>query len=112
MAKGVEQIVLNLKNFDRRKTERVEIAVQQTQSLVVAYAKGNHPYTDRTSNLTKSIAPGRVTVGRNSINGEVVANMEYAAYVERRWGGRYAYLWPAMKATQRDFFKLVKRALQ
>ena len=109
--KGVNQILINLKNFDRRKTERVRIAVSQTQSLIAAYARGNHPYTDRTSNLTKSIQPGRITETSNSINGEVNANMEYAKYVEERWGQRYAYLGPALLANQREFNRLVRKAL-
>lgn len=76
----------------------VKEAIAVSQAAVANEARGNHPYTDRTQNLTNAIAPGKITVGLNFMSGEVVAQKEYAEFVEQGTSRSrpFPYLGPAL----------------
>jgi hypothetical protein len=117
--RGVETIIFNMKNFEKSKLAKVKSAIGMTQSYISNYARSKHPYTDRTSNLTRSIQPGEITVGDDGIVGEIVANMEYAKYLEGNPSegklgiseGKFAFLVPALKANEGIFNDLMRKAL-
>lgn len=112
--KGVREIVQRFKMYDRMKMNRVEEAVERTQTWVVNRARNNHPYTDRTQNLTNSIQAGRVERVLGFVQGEVAANMKYAVFVEEGTSraGAYPFLEPALFAAQGFFRREIARALR
>ena len=71
-------------------------AVRRGAQMVAETARADHPYVDRTGNLTRSIrsyAP-RGTFLNESLRAEVIATERYASYLERRQ--LYAFLAPAL----------------
>jgi hypothetical protein len=111
--KGVTEINIKIKNFQESRLGRVKTAIEMTQAKVVNEARSNHPYTDRSVNLTNSIQPGPVNVGRLVIQGEVQANMEYASFVEAGTSRSrpFPYLAPAILKSAGFFRRAIERAL-
>ena len=63
-------------------------------------------FTDRTARLRASIGQA-VQVTKNAIIGVVYAGTHYAVYVEFRWSGKYAYLWPGVKDMKKQIWDLL-----
>lgn len=80
---------------------------RETSHLTEVYAKdvaddarANHPYTDRTGDLTSSI---QAIAGPGLYEAQVFAGTEYASYVEEGVSGRsrpYPYLGPASERAE------------
>ncbi len=107
--KGVDQILTNLSLLAPAIGKRIAVQLDITAKEVVNYARQNHPYTDRTTNLTQSIDQGDLLITEGRIEAEIVARQPYASFVEAASGGKFAYLWPAVARHQRV---LVKRMVQ
>lgn len=92
--------------------DELEVAVRRSTSAVAIAAKADHPYTDRTYELTRSIrdyAPrGRASDG--TLRGEVGGYAEHASYVERK--RRFAFLAPAYERSQQHFEQYRDDALE
>ncbi len=113
-AKGITEIVANIKKYEARSERRIKIAIDMTQSQVVTEARTNHPYQDHTENLTNSIQKIPIQVERGSIVGQVEAYMPYASKVE---GGTsrsraYPFLAPAVLKNERFFVRQIAKALR
>lgn len=88
--------------------------VEQWAQGVAQYARAEHPYTDRTGNLTASIEalPARY-VGEH-VEGGVVAGMDYASYVNEGTSRAraYPYMDPAARATEPYVEEIAERGLR
>lgn len=95
---GIENLVSNLSKYSDRLLESVVTACQMSQALIVNDAKNDHPYVDRTGNLTNSIQPGEIEITDDEVTAYVEANMEYATFVEfgTSRAKPYPFLTPAM----------------
>lgn len=82
-----------LADLEEAVEEAVRGAVREHAERVAASAKSDHPYTDRTGDLTASIRAYAPRALGTVIRSEVVADTPYADYVERR--RPFAYLGPA-----------------
>jgi len=101
---GVEAICENL---DKAEAEIVrlfyrgmDLATLATSSHIKKdynRAKTGRGFTDRTGTLRRSIGSKVVYhASKHLVIGYIFAGTYYAVYVEFRWGGRYAYLWPGI----------------
>ncbi len=114
---GRENLVRNLSNFAQDVVRRVTVSCEIIQAKVSNFAKANHPYTDRTGNLTKSVMPGRITIENTSITAEVRAGdkfAEYASYVELGTSRSrpYPFLFPALMAHKAEFRGVIQNAVR
>lgn len=90
---GIER---NLRNFNGNINALVAgtVAFRGTKSL--EYMKTNAKWTDRTGNA-------RQTLGAYSIHGDDIheihlhGGVPYQFWLEVRWGGKYAIIWPTVK---------------
>lgn len=110
---GLAELKRNLKFFKYEALIQIMKATYHGVVLIANEARDNHPYTDRTGNLTQSIQTKPAELkGGNKITAEVHAGMEYAAAVElggtskhkskkgRKYSIKrpaYPYLLPAME---------------
>lgn len=110
---GREQLVQNLSRWRESLVERIVTHTEIVQAQVVDFAKANHPYTDRTENLTNSIQPGRIVVQDDVITAEVAARQEYAAFVEfgTSRARPFPFLAPAIAAHAGEFRKRIQRVV-
>ncbi len=102
---GMDELVRNLSNYSKKAIEGVVRAAQISQALVVNDARSDHPYIDRTGNLTNSIQAGAVEVSDNKVEAEVQARMEYASFVEygTSRARAYPFLVPALLRQMENF---------
>ena len=112
--RGQEELLRNLSKYGQVKVAEIYQAVATVQAMVVNDARMTHPYTDRTTNLTKSIQAGVVTLDDDTVSAEVKAEAEYASFVEMGTSRSkpYPFLTPAIERNQAVFFKAVKKAMR
>ena len=77
---GTDQLIRNLSRYEQKKVRRIVNTVQAVQAMVVNDARRRVPVD--TSTLLKSIQPGRVELTTFSVQGEVVAEANYASFIE------------------------------
>jgi HK97 gp10 family phage protein len=102
---GMDNLVHNLSKYSDEMVKGVVVAAQLSQALIVNDAKTDHPYVDRSGNLTDSIQPGDVVIEDDEISAFVEARMQYASYVEfgTSRAKPYPFLVPAMLRQQSNF---------
>lgn len=112
--KGLNQLVKNLTRYPDEVIKGCVTAAQISQALIVNDAKTDHPYKDRTGNLTNSIQPGAVEVTDQEVTAYVEARMGYATFVEFGTSRAHAYpfLTPAMIRQASNFKKSIANALR
>ncbi len=111
---GIPQVVKNLSRYEDLAIKGIVAAAQISQADVVNDARNNHPYTDRTGNLTNSIQPGRVEVTDSEVLAYVEARMEYASFVEfgTSRAHPYPFLTPAMLREAPTFRRNIARQVE
>lgn len=112
--KGMDQLVRNLSRYPNELLKGVVAAVQITQARIVNDARADHPYVDRTGNLTNSIMPGEVDITDDEVTAYVEARMQYASFVEfgTSRAKAYPFLTPAMLRNAKTFRDSVARQVQ
>lgn len=107
---GVSQVVKNLSKFSANVIKEVVDACEAVQQEVINNAKGRVPV--RTGNLQGSIQPGGILIEDENVTAIVVANADYASFVE--WGTRRMtarpYMTPALLENIRTFQKAIAAA--
>jgi len=87
--------------------EGTEAAVERHGDRVAGAARADHPYTDRTGDLTASLEglPAMGSALDGTLQGGTVAGTEYASYVEEgtERSRAYPYLEPAATLTEPAF---------
>ena len=111
---GREVLVKNLSSFSTGFIAALTEAVEMTQANVSNFAKQNHPYIDRTGQLTNSIQPGRVLISKDDLTGEVLADKDYASFVELGTSRSrpFPFLYPALAQAAPFFRRVIKRAFE
>lgn len=111
--RGLENLVRNLSRYPDEVVKGCVTAAQMSQALIVNDAKSDHPYKDRTGNLTNSIQPGAVEVTDQEVIAYVEARMAYASFVEfgTSRAHPYPFLIPAMYRQANNFRKAVAREI-
>jgi len=108
---GIEEA---LQALEDECAEALPGVVEQWAQGAARHARAEHPYTDRTGNLTASIEalPARY-VGEH-VEGGVVAGMDYASYVDEGTtrARAYPYMEPARVATEPYVEEIAERALR
>lgn len=114
---GIAETIINVKGWQQKKIAAVVTAVEVSQNAVVQMAQKLVPVV--TGNLQDSIKAGDVTVTQKYATGTIIANAEYASFVEygayNLRSGKYnkakPYLRPAIIAKRGYFRRLVAQAL-
>lgn len=97
---GLPEVLRNIVEYQGRVLEAVVVATQMSQARIANQAKADHPYRDRSGNLTNSIQPGDIEISENGVTAFVEARMAYASFVEfgTSRAKAYPFLTPAMLA--------------
>lgn len=103
---SIEGLKEVLKELDKAGADIIQGVAKGMKKATIATeshikSKYNRPATgkgfaNRTGRLRASIGQA-VQITRDAIIGIVYAGTHYAPYVEFRWSGKYAYLWPGIK---------------
>jgi hypothetical protein len=66
--------------------------------ILESYAKDNKAWTDQTGNARQSMAGFVEEVSRDIVVIYLAHGVDYGIYLEARWSGRYAIIWPTIEA--------------
>lgn len=107
----VSQVIKNLSNFKASMVNEIVAGCQAVQQQVINDAKDVVPVV--TGNLQGSIQPGDITITDDNVQAVVLANAEYASYVEFGTSRMSAepYLGPALLQNQQTFVKAIAAAV-
>ncbi len=85
---------------------------ERAGGIVAATAQRNHPYTDRTHNLTDSTEGGapRGRFMADTLETSAVAGMDYAEYVDEN--PSFRFLEPAYRSAEPELEEDAERALE
>lgn len=97
---GIPEVIKNFGEYQSRVLQAAVTATQMSQARIVNQARSNHPYQDRSGNLTNSIQAGDIEISEIGVTAFVEARMEYASFVEfgTSRSRAYPFLTPAMLA--------------
>jgi phage gpG-like protein len=115
---GLDKVLSNLDKKEAAICRGVADGMAYGLSDTVTHIKDNYVwrkhgkgFDDRTGNLRNSITykveNQSLFLGKGEVYGWVYATMEYAPYVELRWEGRRAYLYPGVLDKEKDIFKSI-----
>lgn len=107
---GIPEAMLKLDLFEKLLIKELIEATDFSTIMVRDFARHNHPYIDRTGNLTHSINMKPAKVEGNFISGQVGAWMEYAAGVEfgTSHSRPYPFMLPALRQNQKKIEQVLK----
>ena len=114
---GLGEVIIRTDEWKQEKINAIVDAVQVSQNAVVKEARRLVPVV--TGNLQDSIQAGRVVVTSKTAEGEIIAAMKYASFVEygsynvlfKKRNKAKPYLRPAILSKQRFFRKQLAKAL-
>lgn len=86
----------NLRNFNGNLRSLVAGVVDFRGTKSIEYMKTNAKWTDRTGNARQTLGAYGVH-SKDSSEIHLHGGMPYQVWLETRWGGRYAIIWPAVK---------------
>ncbi len=111
---GLQNLVRNFSKYSDEVLKGCVTAAQISQALIANDAKSDHPYKDRTGNLTNSIQPGAIEISDTEVVAYVEARMAYASFVEfgTSRADPYPFLVPAMYRQLNNFQKAISAEIQ
>jgi len=114
VVKGMEQLKRNLDSFKRESKTVLIKGVFNGNVRIANRAKVDHPYIDRTGNLTGSIQAEKPEVSIDKISGETTAGMEYAPHVELGSSNSrpYPFMFPALDAESQGIINGLRSILR
>ena len=126
MLHGLNDVLANLNKYERLGYEASERGVKKAVFATVAHIKKEYRRNvtgkgfSNVSGLLRASIRSEVKLESGRIIGYVIAGWggkregksSYAPYVEFRWGGRYAYLWPGVKDMKKEIERLITAELK
>ena len=111
---GLNELLRNIDILKDTTITAQAAGMAQVCNDVADYAKGNHPFANRTGNLEGSIQPLPVEIESRVVTGYVRAGMEYAAHVEygTSKSAPYPYMEPAKEANKQNLIDTMAAVTQ
>lgn len=95
---GIDGIQAALDEYGRKIHQAAFDIADYFAPVLETYAKQNAPWEDRTANARQTLRGWADELGNDAAVLYLAHGMEYGIYLETRWAGRYAILWPTIEA--------------
>ncbi len=121
MLEGGSDIFKNLQQYEADGRKAAERGVHKAAIATASHIQREYRRNttgkgfDNVSGLLRSSIRGVLKVVGKKIYGYIVAgtgSLHYAPYVEFRWGGKFAYLWPGVKDMTKKIFVIINTELK
>jgi len=111
---GLPQVLANLDRFEKIVEKEIMEAENYLGMKIRDFARSNHPYKDRTGNLTHSINVDPAKKEGAFITTKIFAGQEYAPPVEfgTSRSRPYPFLFPALAAHETQAKQVMKGAVE
>ena len=123
---GLDNVLRNLKAAEQKGARAAARGVTKAAMATAAHIKKEYRrnvtgkgFSNVTGMLRASIV-SEVELKKGQVIGYVIAGWggqregksSYAPYVEFRWGGRYAYLWPGVKDMKAEIERIITNEIK
>lgn len=96
---GTDRVVAqNMTAYGGKVIEAIEAVAKYFEPILESYAKQNAPWTDRTANARQSLHSFSQRLGNEAVELYLSHGVQYGIYLETRWSGKYAIIWPTLEA--------------
>jgi len=112
---NIDQFLHNLELLPKRIEENCRLALSEVLQQMVSYARANHPYKDRSGNLTASIGADVGGFNSGKISASFYALAEYAQDVEygtHRGSPPLPFMRPTIERFKPELEAALQRAMQ
>jgi len=106
--RGVPQMSANCLTYADRVRAAVRAVADYFAPVMERYAKQNAPWTDRTSNARQSLYTMVEELSQDAVVLYLSHGVNYGVFLEVRWNGRYATIWPTIQAHLDAITKMLK----
>lgn len=106
--RGQVEMGQNCTVYGNKVIEACEKVLQYFQPIFETYAKQQAPWTDRTSNARQSLHAEVQQLSKDAVALYLAHGMQYGIYLETRWSGRYAIIWPTIQAHLDAILKMLQ----
>lgn len=108
---GVQQMQTNCGVYNDKVVEAVHAVLNYFQPLFEEYSKQNARWTDRTGNARQGLNSDVVDLAEAVVMLYLAHGMDYGLWLEVRWSGRYAIIWPTIQAHLNEIANMLRGIL-
>lgn len=105
---GQADMIDNLDRYMALVNQAVDRVAEMFAPVFEEYAKLNARWKDRTSNARQTLNADWRRMTQDVVILWLAHGVEYGIYLEKRWSGRYAIIWPTIESHLAE----INRALQ
>lgn len=95
---GMDNIHRGLSDYERKVQQAVEGIANYFAPILESYAKEEAIWTDRTANARQTLHAFTRRLGEDAVAIYLAGGVFYQLYLETRFQGRYAIIWPTIEA--------------
>lgn len=103
-----ERMIQAMENYGRAVLKAVKAVADYITPMLEQYAKEHAPWTDRTANARQSLHAWSEELAGDVVAVYLAHGVNYGKYLELRWQGRYAIIWPTIE----QHLPLISRTLK
>jgi hypothetical protein len=105
---GTQQIKQGMDSYKARVRAALVAVAQYWGAVFERYAKENAPWNDQTANARQSLHTFIKELSDDSVALYLSHGVSYGQYLESRWSGRLAIVWPTIEAHLSEIAKMLK----
>lgn len=94
---GIQSILFNMLDYEEKIHYAVLRVADFIAGLMQSQAQEHAPWTDRTGNARQGLEGFVEEVSETIIDIYLTHGMDYGVYLETRWAGRWAIIWPTIQ---------------
>lgn len=94
---SLRQVDAAIVDYGERVMTAVRAVADYFRPVLEDYARQNASWTDRTGNARQTLHAWVDEVARDIVELWLGHGMDYGLWLEVRWGGRYAIVWPTIE---------------
>lgn len=106
--RGDRDMIRNLDIYGNKSREAVIAVAKYFERVMETAAKNNAPWTDRTGNARQTLNAFVDETSKDFVELFLAHGMEYGVYLEVRWSGKYAVIWPTIEEHLPDIHRMLQ----
>jgi hypothetical protein len=106
---GVQQFNQGFIDYERRVNQAVFQVGQYWAAVFEEYSKTQAPWQDQTSNARQSLHAFVEELSNDTVRLYLSHGMPYGIYLETKWQGRYAIIWPTIERHLEEIRLMLQR---
>jgi hypothetical protein len=106
---GVQQFNQGFDTYERRVNQAVNQVALHWAAVFEEYAKTQAPWQDQTANARQSLHAFVEQLSGDTVRLYLAHGVEYGIWLEVKWQGRYAIIWPTIERHLEEIRLMLQR---